>query len=169
MVWIGLATIASALLVCGYLWKRRIQTDFDFRMWVIARGAVMSEPEMSEALDFSPDSIGVVDALLGKIHERHTKKPLTEQELSTLCTRWGAYIGEALKKVQPGKWQRDCEMVGSGTTPLVFAAGHSAFPRSWVYKRIVDGEGDNVVSKFYVAAHYEELEKRPPESSPTTE
>jgi len=145
--------------------------DFDYRMQVIAKGAVKKAiAKQRTRLDFSPKSIEFLDEMLGEMHENHLKHPLDEKELSLLSLRWGAYIGEAVKRVRPAKWQRDSEGMGTGTTPLVYDSGEQAFPRSWVYKRIVDGPMDSVASKFYVFSNPELLANtQTPESQTPTE
>jgi hypothetical protein len=154
-----------------YTHKTKMVEDFDYCMQVIAKEAVKkANAKQRIHLDFSPESIEFLDEMLGVIHESHLKHPLSENELSALCLRWGAYIGEAVKKVHRAKWQRDSEGMGSGTTPLVYESGEQAFPRSWVYKRIVDGPMDSVASKFYVFSHPELLANaQTPETETPTE
>jgi hypothetical protein len=145
--------------------------DFDYCMQVIAKEAVKkATAEQKIHLDFSPDSIEFLDEMMGDMHESHLKHPLGEKELSVLSLRWGAYIGEAVKRVHPAKWQRDSERMGRGTTPLVYESGEQAFPRSWVYKRIVDGPMDSVASKFRLFSNPELLANaEAPETETPTE
>jgi hypothetical protein len=120
-------------------------------MQIIAEEAAKrGQREYGVNLDFSPESIERLEEILGKIHDAHLKTPLSEKELSLLSLRWGAYIGESLKRVRPGKWERDSKELGAGRMPLVYATGEQAFPYSWVYKRIADGPFDNVASKFRI-------------------
>jgi hypothetical protein len=144
--------------------------DFDYRMQVIAKEAVKgSTAEQKIHLNFSPDSIEFLDEMLAEMHESHLNHPLSEEELSVLCFGWGAYIGEAVKRVHPARWERDSEKLGPGTTPLVYDSGEQAFPRSWVYKRIVDGPMDSVASKFYVFSNPELLANATPGTEAPTE
>jgi len=55
------------------------------------------------------------------------KNPLTEKELSLQSIRWGACIGEVMKRVREGKWQRDSEKIGRSAMPVVFDSDHEAF------------------------------------------
>jgi hypothetical protein len=121
-------------------------------MKVVANEAVRrANREHQVALDFSPASAQRLEEdVLAKLHEAHLKTPMSEQDLSRLSIRWGAYLGETLKRSRPGRWHRDSQKVGRGTTPVVFNPGTVAFPRSWVYKRIADGPEDNVAFKFQV-------------------
>ncbi len=126
-----------------------MRSDFDFAMQNLGKQTVKrARDEYGVDLDFSPESIQRVEEILGKLHEKHLQTPLTEEELLRMALRWGAYIGEVMKRVRPGKWQRDSELAGAGTTPVVFGPGNEAFPRAWAYKRIADGQEDNVAFKF---------------------
>jgi hypothetical protein len=139
-----------------FLGKRKIRGDFDYAMQVVAKEAVRrAKSEHGVDLDFGPASIERLEAMLGSIHEGHLKHPLTEKELSLQSIRWGAYIGEMLKRVRTGKWQRDSEQAGRGTMPVVFDSENEAFPCSWAYKRIADGPDDNVIFKFQVLCDLE--------------
>jgi hypothetical protein len=157
---IGIAFLAALgiWLFRTYAHKTKMVKNFDYSMQVIAKEAVnKANTKQRTHLDFSSESIEFLDEMLGEIHESHLKHPLSEEALSLLSLRWGAYIGEAIKRVHPAKWQRDSERIGPGTTPLVYESGEQAFPRRWVYKRIVDGPEDSIRSKFYVFTHPELL------------
>ena len=137
-------------------------------MQVIAKEAVKKAWEDHKVdLDYTPDSIERLDEMLESIHQSHVKHPLTEAELSVLCLQWGAYIGEAIKRVHPGKWRRDFDQMGPGTIPLVSDSGEQAFPRSWVCKRIMDGEFDSVVTKFRIFSYSELLRNAEPHDPET--
>lgn len=154
--WLGSAAVAicavfGVQMLRTYLGKRKIRSDFDYAMQVVAKEAARrARTEHKVELDFSPGSIERLEEMLGRIHEDHLKKALTEKELSLQSIRWGAYIGEVMKRVRPGKWQRDSEKIGRGAMPVSFDSANEAFPCSWVYKRIADGPDDNVVFKFQV-------------------
>jgi hypothetical protein len=132
-----------------YFGKKKIRSDFNYGMQVVAKEAVRrAKSEHRIYLDFSPSSIERIEEMLGSIHDRHLDEPLNEKELSLQSIRWGAYIGEMMKQVKAGKWQRDSAKLGKGTMPVVFDSGDEAFPCSWAYKRIADGPDDNIVFKF---------------------
>ena len=141
-----------APLVLVLVQRTRIRISFDYAMRVIAKEAVKSaRQEHQVILDFSAASVQRLEEdILAKLHEAHLKTPMSEHDLSWLSIRWGAYLGETLKRSRPGRWHRDSQKIGRGTTPVVFAPGTEAFPRSWVYKRITDGPEDNVAFKFQV-------------------
>jgi hypothetical protein len=141
--------VVGAQMMRTYLGKRKIRSDFDYAMQVVAKEAVRrAKTEHRVDLDFEPASIERFEAMLGSIYEDHLKSPLTEKDLSLQSIRWGAYICEMIKRVRTGKWQRDSEQAGRGAMPVVFDSENQAFPCSWAYKRIADGPDDNIVFKF---------------------
>jgi hypothetical protein len=146
---IAIFAVVGVQMLRTYLGKRKVRSDFDYAMQVVAKEAVKrAKAQHKVDLDFSSASIDRVEEMLGRIHEDHLKKALTEKELSLQSIRWGAYIGEMIKRVRTGRWQRDSEKAGRGTIPVVFDSENEAFPCSWAYKRIADGPEDNIVLKF---------------------
>jgi hypothetical protein len=148
---VAIFVVVGVQMLRTYLGKRKVRSDFDYAMQVVAKEAVKrAKAQYKVDLDFSPASIDRIEEMLARIHEDHLKKPLTEKELSLQSIRWGAYIGEMIKRVRTGKWQRDSEKASRGTMPVVFDSENETFPCSWAYKRIADGPEDNIVFKFQV-------------------
>lgn len=140
-------------VVLRFIVKFRSRMDFDYAMRLLAKRAVLlARREQGVTLDYSPGSIERVESILSALHNRQTENPMSDRELSILSARWGAYIGEVMKRVRPANWRRDSEVSGVGAMPLIFDAESEAYPRSWVYKRIVDGPEDNVLFKFQAFA-----------------
>jgi len=139
-------------IVLAFVSRVRIRTNFDYAMRCLARRAVwLARKGQGVTLDYSPASIEEVEKLLGELHNGHVQTPIPEAEISRLSARWGAYIGEVMKRVRPAKWRRDSEKIGLASMPLIFD-DVEAFPCAWAYKRIVDGPDDNVVLKFKVVS-----------------
>ena len=146
---IGSLFVGYAVLM--YRARRRMRSDFDYALRAVAAGAVKrAREEQRIELDYSPASIERLEAMLGELHNRHLQKPMEEKEIIILSRRWGAYIGEVMKRMRPGKWRRDSEKAGPGAMPLIFDDGLEAFPCAWAYKRIADGPEDSIVFKFQV-------------------
>ena len=102
---VAIVALFGAQMMRTYIGKRKIRSDFDYAMQVVAKGAVRrAKTEYRVDLNFAPDSVERLETMLGNIHEAHLKNPLSEKELSLHSIRWGAYIGEVLKRVQPRKW-----------------------------------------------------------------
>ncbi len=99
-------------------------------------------------LDFRPESVETVEEILGKIHDRHRQAPLPDSELVKESMRWGAYVGEVSRGVRPCRWALNSAAGGEGSTPIVYADRSESFPVRWCYKRIKNGDEDNVWHKF---------------------
>jgi len=100
-------------------------------------------------LDHSLDSIKKVDEVLGKLHDEYVKNNSTPG-LRGLGTAFGAYVGEVIRRHHPGtRWERDHPKMGEKTYPLHWEGGES-FPMGWCYKRIINGEEDNIWHKYIV-------------------
>jgi hypothetical protein len=100
-------------------------------------------------LDYSPDSVKSVEKLLAMKYDLQKTQPMSEDELADTAHTFGAYIGEVMKRVHPGHWERDSAM-GKDTLPFTFdGSSNQAFPCAWIYHRLQNGEEDNVWTKFY--------------------
>jgi hypothetical protein len=134
---------------------RRIRgpRDFDSEMTDIAKSAAKhARRDLQIELDFSPASVRLVEEkILSKVHEAHSRQKLSAEEIWTLSLRWGAYIGEVIKRREGGRWQRDSEKIGKGTLPLQLRPAFEVFPVAWVNKRIENGAEDDVAVKFRFA------------------
>jgi len=149
---VAIVALFGAQMMRTYIGKRKIRSDFDYAMQVVAKEAVRrAKTEYRVDLNFAPSSVERLETMLGNIHKTHLKNPLSEKELSLHSIRWGAYIGEVLKRVQPGKWppaihqrpvEAPCLLSSIPSTQNFLVHGHR--------KRIADGPGDNVILKFQV-------------------
>ena len=57
-------------------------------------------------------------------------------------------MGEVIRRVRPCRWAVDSRVGGEGSFPVVYENGDESYPVRWCYKRIVNGEEDNVWHKF---------------------
>lgn len=114
-----------------------------------AQDAVRSAQEGGKQLDLSPESVEQVEEILAALHERHLATPFDAEKLTQEATKWGAYVGEALRKVYPSEWRQDSPSGGPWSLPLAELRGDGeAFPVGWVRQRIVDGPEHNVWARF---------------------
>ncbi|GGF56409.1 hypothetical protein [Alteromonas lipolytica] len=73
-----------------------------------AKDAVETSKDMFDVtLDFSPDSIEMVDNLLLAFVDRFKDQALEDNAVFTLCNIYGAYIGEVMKSIIGGQWRYD--------------------------------------------------------------
>jgi hypothetical protein len=99
-------------------------------------------------LEYNPASVEKVEEILDKIHEKHGRKPLSEPDLVKESLMWGAYIGEVIKKIRPCRWALNSRAGGNGSLPIVFGNRDETFPVRWCFKRLTNGQEDNVWHKF---------------------
>jgi len=107
-------------------------------------------------LDFSGKSIKAVEEILDYyandlIKAQNTDEPVTENQIWSMALWWGVYLGETLRRnhLQSSKWINDPSM-DKFFPILESSSGTFIYPVNKVYKRLVNGKEDNVVS-FYDA------------------
>ncbi|PQO33258.1 hypothetical protein C5Y96_10415 [Blastopirellula marina] len=151
-------TIAVALVI-GYWFLRRQQnadrplTDQDAiaEMQSRAQRAVAdAKSEYGVDLDFSPDSIQSLESILEQVHQSHAANSISETELTRHALKWGGYLGEVIKQVQTAEWKLNSQINGEGSLPIVYEDESESFPVAWCHKRIVNGDEDNVWTKFTI-------------------
>lgn len=101
-------------------------------------------------LDYSENSIQDVEKALNAIHEEY-RSFHPEKGVKGLAMAYGAYIGEVIRRGNPGsKWERDSSVAGKNSYPLHWLGGE-IYPYSWCYKRIVNGPEDDVWHKYLMS------------------
>lgn len=127
---------------------RKFASTDEFVQW-LANEAVKDAREQNHIkLDYSVESIKNVEQILGALHNQYTKDPSTISAKG-LGSAYGAYIGEVIRRSEPGAhWQRDDE-TGEKSYPIIWGPtlGHS-YPMAWCYHRILNGDEDNVWVKY---------------------
>jgi hypothetical protein len=113
-------------------------------------------------LDYTPDSIQKVEQILAALHDKYVKDHSSISP-NGLGSAYGAYIGEVIRRSEPGaKWERDDPVGGEKSYPIIWGGGHS-YPMAWCYHRIVNGPEDNVWVKYRVLKQKrDEAKKIPP-------
>jgi len=103
-------------------------------------------------LDHSPESIRKIEEILRILHEQNQETPFTEKRMAKEVVLWGAYTGEVMRKLHAAHWEKDSELGGKSSFPIVFEERRQeTFPVRWVHKRIVNGPDDNVWVKFQIS------------------
>ena len=123
-------------------------------MAAYAQDAVdMAKLNFSENLDYSERSVEIVERCLSKLYSAQRKgflgrlfgrSPSIEQ-ISTVAKMFGGYIGEVFRKHHGGEWLID-ETISPGSPVLAlrYAGGGRFFPPAKVFRRLTDGDSDNV-------------------------
>jgi hypothetical protein len=125
------------------------KTTEEFVEWLASEAVKDAEKENHLTLDYTPDSIQVVERILGELHEKYVKRR-SSVAVRGLAAAYGAYIGEVIRRSEPDvHWERDDPNFGEKVFPLIWKAGRS-FPMGWCQKRIENGKEDNVWVKYSV-------------------
>jgi hypothetical protein len=109
----------------------------------LADGAVREAKAEGIVLDYSVDSVADVEKLLAL---RYTAGALSEDERIDVGMRYGAYVGEVIRRRWGGSWSRDHPQVGANSYPL-HSGENDVFPMGWCVKRLMNGPEDNVWNK----------------------
>jgi hypothetical protein len=156
-MWTFILVLVAAALLGGYWYlrvrPRKSQTltaqdvikEMQFRADLAVKDA---KNEFNVVLDYSPESIETVESVLAQIHASHAANPIADAELNRHALKWGGYVGEVIKRVRPAEWKLDSKVGGAGSFPIVYAEKGESFPVGWCYRRIVNGDEDNVWHKF---------------------
>ncbi|WP_298782764.1 hypothetical protein, partial [uncultured Polaribacter sp.] len=98
-------------------------------------------------LDYSENSIKNVESILSEFHEDY-KETGNEEGLLGISYEFGLYIVGVIEKNHgKGILKKDHKDFGENSYPFYWNEG-TIFPCSWCYKRIFDGESDNVWTKY---------------------
>jgi hypothetical protein len=108
-----------------------------------AQGAVeIARNEYQHALDFSADSVNLLDEILMLVSEDPHLDPDYESRL------WGSYLGEVLRRRYAGSWEMTQYPGGQVAVPAVEVRGSRLFPLMKVHRRLTTGEEEDLQS-FY--------------------
>lgn len=106
-------------------------------------------------LDYSPESIKTLEDLLGRLYpavrrgwfRQLFRIGMSDEQLDTICKMFGGYIGEVVRR---RKWAIVKNPLGTEKVIALVNGEEKIFPPSKVYKRLVNGEEDNVWHYFQV-------------------
>ena len=106
-------------------------------------------------LDFSNDSIKELETVAGQLYDsiprsffsQLFKKAPGQEEIDAVCKLLGGYLGEVYRRNKPGDWGIHEEFNAIG----ICHEDRWLFPPTKVYKRLTNGEEDNLHSFFTVA------------------
>lgn len=149
--------LLAALLVGGGIWfrthkkageERKFANTDEFVQWLASEAVKDAWEQNHTKLDYSVDSIKTVEQILGSVHDQYVKNASSVSPRG-LGSAYGAYIGEVIRRSEPGAlWERD-DAMGEKSYPIIWgpSAGHS-YPMAWCIRRILNGDEDNVWFKY---------------------
>jgi hypothetical protein len=102
----------------------------------------VARSEFRQKLDFTADSINTLDEILVLLGES------PEIDLDYESRLWGSYLGEVLRQRYAGSWEMTQYPGAEHAAPAVDVRGSRLFPLMKVYRRLTDGEEEDLRS-FY--------------------
>jgi hypothetical protein len=117
-----------------------------------------AQSSFQTVLDYSPDSVRLVEGILEKLHTqmprklfgRLFKKGPPKQAVWTISKAYGGYLGEVVRRMAGGEWLYDTELLpGQRTICLALTRGR-VFPPAKVFKRLNNGAEDDVWAYFQI-------------------
>lgn len=150
-----LVALVFVILIIGFYLRtkyektRQFKTAGEFTQWLATEAVRDAQENNHVSLDYTPESIQKVEQILGGLHDKYVKDH-SSISANGLGSEYGAYIGEIIRRSEPGaKWERDDPVGGEKSYPIIWGGGHS-YPMAWCYHRIVNGPEDNVWLKYRV-------------------
>lgn len=114
--------------------------------------AVRRSREFHVTLDYSESSLCTLETILGQIsatlprpHSQKTEAKDSAQEQIDAASRiWGGYFGETIRRLWGGDW--GVETYPGTVAPVISIdiGGAKLFPVMKVYRRLTQGESENV-------------------------
>ena len=102
----------------------------------------LARSEFGQKLDFTSDSINLLDEILVLLSES------PEIDLDYESRLWGSYLGEVLRQRYAGSWEMTQYPGAAHAAPAVDVRGSRLFPLMKVYRRLTIGEEEDLRS-FY--------------------
>ena len=154
---IGVGTVAGSLLV---MWLMVLSVES--RNKLPARPSFKSTDEMMAylaaevtkwvkkdrevELDYSLESVKTIEEELARI-SKEVNRANPQRGTFGIALGYGAYIGETFRRRDGGSWAVDHPAGGAQSYPLTTRSNATAFPVGWCWKRLTQGEEDNVYYK----------------------
>lgn len=126
-----------------------------------AEAAVEMARAMDVELDYSEQSLERVEQILARLHDEardwriaeSANRAVSDQasgagpndaQMSDMCKLWGSYLGEVVRRHWGGDWSIETYPGAAFATLTLSVTAGKLFPSMKVYRRLTEGEGDNV-------------------------
>lgn len=129
------------------------QQELEVLMKDSAANAVeTAQSEFSVTLDYTRDSVKLVDDVILMFVEKFQDKALEDTAVFTICNIYGAYLGEVFKKQVGGAWRYDDS---NPDAPYVLLdVGDNSYAFAGIcYERLVNDSQISVYNYFEQALH----------------
>lgn len=129
------------------------QQELEVLMKDSAANAVeTAQSEFSVTLDYTRDSVKLVDDVILMFVEKFQDRALEDTAVFTICNIYGAYLGEVFKKQVGGAWRYDDS---NPDAPYVLLdVGDNSYAFAGIcYERLVNDSQISVYNYFEQALH----------------
>ncbi|QCZ93591.1 hypothetical protein [Salinimonas iocasae] len=129
------------------------QQELEVLMKDSAANAVeTAQSEFSVILDYTRDSVKLVDDVILMFVEKFQDRALEDTAVFTICNIYGAYLGEVFKKQVGGAWRYDDS---NPDAPYVLLdVGDNSYAFAGIcYERLVNDSQISVYNYFEQALH----------------
>jgi hypothetical protein len=119
-----------------------------------------AKAQFNLTLDYSPASVEHLERIVAAKYEELQDKPVLPIQMETLSKVWGAYLGEVIRRQRGGKWST--AKTGPYAGLCILQSGEDQIcPLAKVYKRLTNGEEDNLFHYSQVILQRAGLSKLP--------
>ncbi|MEG1001805.1 hypothetical protein [Clostridium sp.] len=108
------------------------------------RAVIFSKKNLGINLDFTEESLSIVDEILEIFHKANEAKEVDDDRLLDLSMTFGGYLGEVISKNIGGDWEEN-----DGKMIFLKVNEQKVLPLNIVYKRINIGERASVKGWYY--------------------
>ncbi len=98
-----------------------------------------------QTLDFSEPSVGIVESILGAMHADGDN---SDELLGQTAVLFGSYLGAVIQRVCPPASWTDGSLTPDAAPPSLVVGSIIVSPITWCFKRLHNGDSDNVVDKY---------------------
>jgi hypothetical protein len=157
---IGLGTVAGWFVVMGLMMlllrvaspsvsEPKFANTDEMMKHFASEAALWVKQDKGIELDYSLDSIKVIEEQLAQL-SKTVDKANPQPGMRGQAVGYGAYIGEVLRRKDGGSWAVDHPNGWERSYPLTLKSNVVVFPAMWSWKRIINGEQDNIYHKAVI-------------------
>lgn len=122
-----------------------------------AEQAVEAAREMDVTLDYQETSLQRLEQILARLYRERPishgqaapgEAEAAQREMDAMARVWGGYFGEVIRRCWGGEWTLESYPGTAAAVVALDIAGAKIFPVMKIYRRLTEGEKDNLWS-FY--------------------
>ena len=98
----------------------------------------------------TPEALSTIDIILTKLAIEHLHTPLSDEDLFTICTIFGAFVGELFKENVGGEWYMDTAIEYAPYVVLNYAG--KSYPFASICFEKITTTPEVSLAKYYTLA-----------------